>query len=716
MPRAAGSEVGGVMAEAKPAVRSWSVSIPTWVLLGALFGPSFALRFYWAFRDPAPWIFSDELQYWEPARSLATTGGFAIRDVPGTGGFGFLYPTLIAPAFLLFERLPDAYDAVKAINSLLMSLTIFPTYLLARRFAGRGLSLAAAGLAVAIPALTLTGNVMTENAFYPLTAVWLLALVRALERPTLLRQAVVVALAGAGIVTKIQAVTFLPAMVTAIAIVVLLDALEPGRAGALGRIGRGAIRFWPTFALLALAVPAAVIRQALRDQPLRELLGAYNGVLDRDYPVSELAHWALYHVAALDIFVGFFPFAAFILMTLWGLRPSGPRELRIFAAVGLGTVVWFVVVVSAFASTPTVDRILERNLFHVVPLFFVALAAWIARGAPRPWWALAPAALFAGTLTLALPINSFLNATIVHSTPGLLPLWRWRDRAFSPESIDELVALAAIGAAALFVVMPRRFTPLLIGVLLFYFAAASRPVESFTHLASTDAFRTIGSPRDWIDRAVGPKANVASLYWDGDQVRFWENEFFNRSVGPVYSVPGAYDGLPGLEMVRLDQNGVMRDLDGKSIETEYLLTDVYSAFEGRRVAEDLTPGVALYEIHGTLVVRERVVGLFPDRWSGPAVDYERYDCRGGALVVRLTSQRPIHPRTIDLIVDQYGARRRVPVPPDAKDRPLRIDLVPRGRSCRVHFRMPTGKAAIVTPGDLRQLGLRFESIRYVPPR
>ena len=36
-------------------------SVPTWALLGGLFVLSFWLRFYWAVRDPAPWIFSDEL-------------------------------------------------------------------------------------------------------------------------------------------------------------------------------------------------------------------------------------------------------------------------------------------------------------------------------------------------------------------------------------------------------------------------------------------------------------------------------------------------------------------------------------------------------------------------------------------------------------------------------------------------------------------------------
>ena len=47
-----------------------------------------------------------------------------------------------------------------------MSLTVVPVYFLARRVAGRGLALAAAALSVAVPALTYTGNLMVENAFY----------------------------------------------------------------------------------------------------------------------------------------------------------------------------------------------------------------------------------------------------------------------------------------------------------------------------------------------------------------------------------------------------------------------------------------------------------------------------------------------------------------------------------------------------------------------
>jgi hypothetical protein len=698
-------------------VRTTFTSIPAWVLVGSLFAVSFALRSYWAVRDPAPWIFSDELHYWEPAKAFAYTGRFAIREVPGTGGFGFVYPVLISPAFFLFERLPDAYDTVKAINSLLMSLTVFPVYFLARRVAGRGLALAAAALSVAIPALTYTGNLMVENAFYPLTAVWLLAVARAFERPTVLRQALVIVLIAVAAVTKVQAVTLVPALVTAIGIVVLLDALAQGRPGFLRRIALGIATFWPIWALLALAVPIVLVRQAARDQPLREVLGSYAGVLDTDYAVGDLAQWALWHLAALDIILGVFPFAAFLLMTIYSLRPAAPRELRILAAVGLGTTFWFLMVVSAFASTPTVTRILERNFFHVVPLFFIALAAWLASGAPRPWWAVAPAALFAGTLTLALPITGFLNSTLIHSTPGLLPIWRWEQKTFSTESIDEVVAIAAAAAAILFVVVPRRWmaTTALV-VLACYFAAGSRPVESFTHQASFDAYNTIRSPRDWIDDAVGIKANVGSLYWSGDQFRFWESEIFNRNVGPVLSIPGPYDGLPGLVHVSVDPSGVIRGTDRRPVEARYVLTDVDTEVAGRIVAVQEDAGMVLRESSGPITVRQRVDGLYPDRWSGSQVNYQRFGCEGGTVVTTLMADPALHREPVPVTAMVAGGEQRtVQVSPTAPA-VLRVPLRSQRRLCAVTYTMPTVIPAEVSDsGDPRALGVWF-NFEYEPPQ
>jgi hypothetical protein len=698
-----------------------TLKVPTWALLGALLFVSFAVRFYLALRDPAPWIFSDEVQYWEPAKAIAHTGRPAIRGVPGTGGFGVFYPALLAPAFLLFERLPDAYEAVKAINSLLMSLVALPVFLLARRFAGRGLAFAAAALSVAIPAMTYTSNVMTENAFYPLTAFWLLALFRALERPTAQRQVVAVGVILPAILTKIQAVTFIPAMVTAIAIVVLLDALEAGREKSLRRIGSGLVRFWPTWALFALALPVAIVRQAVRDQPMRELLGAYNAVLDTDYAVDQLAQWALWHAAALDIFVGILPFAAFILMTLWGLRPRAERELRILSAVGLATVFWFLIVVSAFAMTPTVQRILERNLFHVIPLFFVALVAWIGRGAPRPWWAVAPAALLAGTLTLALPINSFISAIAVHSTPSLLPLWRLRDRALSVESIDDVVAVTAVAAAAVFVAMPRRVLgPVTLGLLALYFAAAARPVESFTHQASKDAYNTIGSPRDWIDRTVGIHSDVASLYWAGDQFRFWEAEFFNRGIGSLYSVPVPYDGLPGLVDVAVEPSGVVRDSSRPIAPAMFVLTDVDTKLAGSAVAAQ--GSLTLYKTPGRVTVQQRVDGLYPEeglypyRWAGSPVYYQRFACDGGTVVAHLRHDAPkLHPQAVPVTATVYGGGDYTTRVAPNTSVVFRVPLLPRNGVCLVTYTMPTASpAAVYGSEDPRMLSVQMR-FAYEPP-
>ena len=98
------SPSGGLLSDPpRDESRTWFPPVPTWVILGGLVALSFVFRLLLALRDPAAWIFNDEIEYSELAQSLGHTGSFAIREVPGTGGFGALYPTLIAPAFAIFE-------------------------------------------------------------------------------------------------------------------------------------------------------------------------------------------------------------------------------------------------------------------------------------------------------------------------------------------------------------------------------------------------------------------------------------------------------------------------------------------------------------------------------------------------------------------------------------------------------------------------------------
>src|SRR5205814_133175 len=175
---------------------------------------SAVIRYDLSRRMVAPWIFVDELIYSELAKSFAATGHFLVR---GHGGFdvGVVYPALISPAYRIFGPVPDACAAAKAIGCVLMWLAAVPACLLARRVLGRPLSLLAALLAVSVPSLVYTGTLMTENAFYPLFLVAALALVACLERPTVLRQVLVLAACGVCYLTRTQAVALVPALLTA---------------------------------------------------------------------------------------------------------------------------------------------------------------------------------------------------------------------------------------------------------------------------------------------------------------------------------------------------------------------------------------------------------------------------------------------------------------------------------------------------------------------
>ena len=170
--------------------------IPVWIWLSAIVAGSAVFRATIGRGIVAPFVMVDEIIWAEIARGIADAGEPLLRGEPDPG-YSVLYPLVLSPLYALFESLPDAYEAVKATNALLMSLAAVPAYFLARRVVGDGYSLLAALLAVALPSLAYTGTVMTENLFYPLFLAFSLVLVLVLERPSGLRVALLVAAARA---------------------------------------------------------------------------------------------------------------------------------------------------------------------------------------------------------------------------------------------------------------------------------------------------------------------------------------------------------------------------------------------------------------------------------------------------------------------------------------------------------------------------------------
>ena len=63
-------------------LRGRAARVPDWAWLAAIVTASALVRGWLARGMPAPFIFVDELVYWELARSLAETGSYSIRGVP----------------------------------------------------------------------------------------------------------------------------------------------------------------------------------------------------------------------------------------------------------------------------------------------------------------------------------------------------------------------------------------------------------------------------------------------------------------------------------------------------------------------------------------------------------------------------------------------------------------------------------------------------------
>ena len=688
-----------------------------------LIGLSFCIRALLARRDPSPWIYSDELLYSDLAKSFAATGHFAIRDEPGTGGFGIVYPMLISPAWALFRNVTVAYTGAKVINSFVMSLSAIPVYVLTRRFGGTAAALCAVVLTLALPAMVYTSTIMTENAFLPVFLFWVLAVVSAVERPTVWRQLAAVGLTFVAYLTRNQAVALLPALVTAIVLAVCLEAAEEPRPFPRALAARAA-RFWTTWLTLLAGVVAFFVYevQIQGKTASNAVLGGYSVLTSSTYSVRAVSRWSVYHLAELDLAVGVLPFAAFLVLLFVALRrrPAVPQG-RAFAVVALSASAWLLVEVGAFAASPFGRQIQERNVFYVEPLFMVAFAAWVFGRLPASARVTAASALIASTLIGAVTYDTFFDNRAVSNAFGLLPLWRLEIRGTVVAGRLELViVLAAVAAGLLFLLVPSRYLLVAPAVVLLYLAWANSPVEGLTSQASRDS-RTGGVqvPRNWIDSLVGTKPAVGAIWTGAPGVNFvalWDNEFFNRSVGPVYNINGPPDGLPQETIVLDPSSASLHHADGTPLRAKYILVDRSLTIAGRALASDPGTGMTLYRVDNPVRLAGATAGIYPDHWSGPGVQYTRYPCARGSLVVRLAGYRPLQPRPITVVAKSATQTlARVVVPAGVK-RSLVVPLQPSHRRCLVNFAIsPTAvPAKILGNKDTRELGIRFLRLDYRP--
>lgn len=686
---------------------------PAWAWLCALVAFSIVVRYLFSRRTVAPWIFSDELVYSELAKSFAATGHFAIRDEAQTGSYGIVYPLLISPAYALFDAVPQAYAAAKTINAAVMSLAAIPAFFLARRVLRPRMSLLAALLTVAVPSMVYVAVLMTESAYYPVFLACVLVLVLVLERPTAMRQLLLVAVLAFACATRVQALALVATALTAPLLLLVFERSS----------WRSLRAYRVLYGLLGAAVALPLAAQLVRGRSLFDLLGAYGAAGDRNYELGDVAHWLLYHLAELDLYLGVAPLVACVLL-LSGIR-SASRPLKTFMAATLATALWTWLQVSTFAAG-NIDRIEERNLFYVAPLFFICLLAWIELGAPRPRRLTAAAALAFGLLPAVLPLRDLIGVQIQSDTLMLIPWWYLNDTLIHPFGWLVFVAtLAALAVALTSALLPRRLILVLPAFLLVYYAASFRVIENWkhgVHMASIGALMEgIGNhDRDWIDRKLGSDAQVAVLWSLPPSYSkvLAENEFFNRSVGTVYNLSGQAGSLPETA-VTLDARGLVRGPDGSPIESRYVLAEEARRIAGRPIAFDRNKGMAVYKTSGPLRLRERFFALDGDHWTRPRARYVRYRCSGGTLRLELASDPQLFTRP-QIVSARSDARlvARIRVAPNAERVRWLLPLQPRAGICTLSFAVsPTAVPARVVAGstDNRRLGVRVLSYTYQPP-
>jgi hypothetical protein len=150
------------------------------LLLGALVALSLLLHWLASRRFSGLWIMPDETTYAHRALRLYHAGKLPLLGTSGAG-YGVVYP-IVAGLPLSIGSFATGDAWLKPVQALVISLAALPVFFYSRRVMQNTYALVAAVLTLASPLLLYSGLVMTEVVFYPIAALALLAVARAVER------------------------------------------------------------------------------------------------------------------------------------------------------------------------------------------------------------------------------------------------------------------------------------------------------------------------------------------------------------------------------------------------------------------------------------------------------------------------------------------------------------------------------------------------------
>jgi hypothetical protein len=573
------------------------------------------LVFYWieASLRRTPWLFTDELEWTQLSRAIASTGHAARRGEPHS--FASLYSYLIAPAWWIHST-SAAYTAVKYVNATVMCLTAVPAYLLARMLLTRSWAVAVALLSIAIPAMAYATSIVPEALAYLWFTAAALFAVRLLAAPSAGRAVPAVTLAAAGLWVRSEFVA-LPAAL----------ALGAAIAWVAGRAAGGGGVPWRRVALAACGlVLFAVVFDLLVVQQVQ------SWSFDQYFNHHTLREGSL-AMGALAIGLGFLPLIGGI-ASLWLPERAADPAYRAFAAY-LGASIVTLWVYTAAKATYLVSNlhtlIEERNLFYLSPLLLLGTA--LVLGARRINWIVVGAA---AALVLVVSWSGLLIVGAPYfDAPGLAILtlanryfyWDINDFHF-------VVIGAAVVTVVLFALRRRRWAAAVTAVLVCAWLLTGEiyATDTNTHYSKVFASR-LPAPRDWVDAATGgQKVTFLGQALNLDPTSLWLTEFWNRSVDHVAAIDGTAPGPgpasgPGLETAE----GALQDYTGDPFTL---------AGPGVRLAAPIVAqhaGFTLYRTPTQWHLLDEEQNVFADGWATSPMAYTYFRTAGpGTVVIHLS--------------------------------------------------------------------------------
>jgi hypothetical protein len=624
-----------------------------------------------------PTVFNDELLYGKLSQAIAEGHFFSIR------GEHFYFPAILAPlvqspAWLLSSTM-DAYTAAKLTNAALMSAAVFPAYWLAARLVRPSFALLTAAAAVATPALFYHGYLMSEALAYPVFLAAIAVLARAVQAPSRRMALAVPLVCALAVATRVQFLVLPLAYIATVAV-----------------CGRGQYRRH-----LVPCVSAAALVALLLGVP--GALGQYSEARHLGFSAGGVAHWALVNGYLLTYSVGLTVVvaAAFGLGVMLG-RPRNKLERPVAALTLISTTLF--IGQAAMIGGGEANRPLERYLFYVTPLVFLAFFAYAERGAPRRRELVAATCFGALALSqVSLPGLTGTGAFFFDSVT-LSGFARAAFREGLPNA-SLIYSLAPICVALLTLALPlrRRGAPELFAlVAISVMFATGVAVYATDRLATAWSVRTFGSaPPDWLDRLhfgpghylVLPRANPLL----GTYLESW-----NRTVRDVIVLgTAAPDPLP-LRVARVAPDGSLEIAGKRTAEQIYVVNVSGSAIglQGRVVARP-RDGLVAYRVPAGAHVRWLATGLAPDGWTGTSLRYRAWPARPGFYELELYVPDGTAPRKImvgkRLFVIRAGTPRTIEVPTNGAPLELRVDV-----------------PYIPLPG--RVLGVKVRAIRFLDRR